>query len=93
MPTEHFKSAEAYRKSRAYTHIHGIPTHAEYVVVAGKKHKVKHHKEGKVSHKKTSHKVTGHHLMPKKRKSNAAHIAAFKNTPSKVKLKKHTKRG
>lgn len=44
MPTEHFKSKEAYRKSRAYTHIHGIPTHAVDVVVAGKKHKVKHRK-------------------------------------------------
>lgn len=42
MPTEHFKSKEAYRKSRAYTHIHGIPTHAVDVVVAGKKHKVDH---------------------------------------------------
>ena len=42
MPTEHFKSEEAYRKSRAYTHIHGIPTHAKDVVVAGKTHKVKH---------------------------------------------------
>jgi hypothetical protein len=47
MPTEHFKSEEAYRKSRAYTHIHGIPTHAESVVVAGKKHKVKHSKKSK----------------------------------------------
>ena len=44
MPTEHFKDAEAYRKSRAYTHIHGIPTHAESVVVGGKRHKVKHGK-------------------------------------------------
>lgn len=43
MPTEHFKSEEAYRKSRAYTHIHGIPTHAKEVVVAGKPpHKVEH---------------------------------------------------
>ena len=42
VPTENFKSEEAYRKSRAYTHIHGIPTHAKDVVVAGKKHKVKH---------------------------------------------------
>jgi hypothetical protein len=42
MPTEHFKSAEKYRRYRAYTHIHGIPTHAQDVVVAGKKHKVKH---------------------------------------------------
>jgi len=44
VPTEHFKSKEAYRKSRAYTHIHGIPTHAKDVVVAGKRHKVKHGK-------------------------------------------------
>lgn len=44
MPTEHFKSNEAYRKSRAYTHIHHIPTHAKNVVVAGKRHKVKHSK-------------------------------------------------
>lgn len=43
-PTENFKSKEAYRKSRAYTHIHGIPTNAKDVVVAGKKHKVKHGK-------------------------------------------------
>lgn len=42
MPTEHFRSKEAYRKYRAYTHIHGIPTHAKEVVVGGKKHKVKH---------------------------------------------------
>jgi hypothetical protein len=44
MPTEHFKSKEAYRKSRAYTHIHGIKTHAKDVFVGGKKHKVKHSK-------------------------------------------------
>jgi hypothetical protein len=42
MPTEHFKSKEAYRKYRAYVHIHGIKTHATNVVVAGRKHKVKH---------------------------------------------------
>jgi len=46
MPTEHFKNEEAYRKSRAYTHIHGIPTHAESVVVGGRNHKVKHSKRG-----------------------------------------------
>lgn len=45
MPTEHFKNEEAYRKSRAYTHIHGIPTHAVEVVVGGKRHKVKHGKK------------------------------------------------
>lgn len=42
MPTEKFKSKEKYRKYLAYTHIHGIKTHAKNVVVAGKKHKVKH---------------------------------------------------
>lgn len=51
MPTEHFKSEEAYRKSRAYTHIHGIPTHAKYVVVGKKKHKVKHSVKSKVKKK------------------------------------------
>ena len=59
MPTETYKSEEAYRKSRAYTHIHGIKTHAESVVVAGKKHKVK-HSESKANGKKktaTKHKV------------------------------------
>ena len=42
MPVEKFKSKEAYRKSRAFTHIHGIKTTAEKVVVAGKAHKVEH---------------------------------------------------
>lgn len=44
MPTEHFKNEEAYRKSRAFTHIHGIKTHAKDVVVGGRKHAVKHAK-------------------------------------------------
>jgi len=47
VPTEHFKSKEAYRKYRAYTHIHGIQTHAKDVVVAGRKHKVHHSKKGR----------------------------------------------
>jgi hypothetical protein len=47
VPTERFRNEEAYRKSRAYTHIHGIPTHAKSVVVGGKKHKVKHGKRRK----------------------------------------------
>ena len=42
MPTEYFRSKEDYRRSRAYTHIHGIPTHAKEVVVGGRKHKVRH---------------------------------------------------
>lgn len=46
MPTEHFKSREAYRRNLAYRHMHGIPFTAENVVVAGKKHKVKHSKSG-----------------------------------------------
>jgi hypothetical protein len=40
--TEHFESPESYRKYRAYTHIHHIPTHAKEVYVAGRKRKVKH---------------------------------------------------
>lgn len=42
MPTEHFRSPEAYRKNMAYRHIHGIPFTAKDVVVAGRRHKVKH---------------------------------------------------
>ena len=43
MPTEHFKSKEAYRKWTAYRHIHGIPApNLKTAVVAGKAHKVKH---------------------------------------------------
>lgn len=45
MPTERFKSKEAYRKNMAYRHIHGIPFTAKDVVVGGKKHKVKHSSE------------------------------------------------
>lgn len=48
--TEHFKSEEAYRKYRAYKHIHGIPSHAKDVVVAGKRHKVKHGKKRRKKH-------------------------------------------
>jgi len=47
MPIDHFESAESYRKSRAYKHIHGIKSRATHVVVAGKKHKVKHSKKQK----------------------------------------------
>ena len=43
MPTEHFKSKEAYRKWTAYRHIHGIPApNLKTAIVAGKPHKVKH---------------------------------------------------
>jgi hypothetical protein len=43
MPTEHFKSEEAYRKWNAYRHIHGIKApHLKTAVVAGKRHKVQH---------------------------------------------------
>lgn len=43
MPTEHFKSKEAYRKWTAYRHIHGIPApNLKTAIVAGKAHKVKH---------------------------------------------------
>lgn len=46
MPTERFKSPEAYRKNLAYRHMHGIPFTAKRVVVAGKAHEVKHSKTG-----------------------------------------------
>lgn len=40
---KNFKSKEAYRKFKAYVHIHNIPTKKEdFVYIAGKKHKIKH---------------------------------------------------
>jgi hypothetical protein len=45
MPTERFRSKEAYRKSRAYQHIHGIKSRASVVIVGGHAHKVKHGKK------------------------------------------------
>jgi len=44
MPTEHFKSEEAYKKYRAYVHTHGIKTHAKKVCIQGHCHTVKHSK-------------------------------------------------
>jgi hypothetical protein len=47
MPTETYRSEEAYRKARAYTHIHGIKTHAEKVCIKGHGcHKVRHGTKG-----------------------------------------------
>ena len=55
MPTETYRSEEAYRKARAYTHIHHIPTHAAKVCIKGKGcHKVKHGKK-----KSTRKRVAG----------------------------------
>ena len=57
MPTETYRSEEAYRKARAYTHIHGIPTHAKRVCIKGKGcHAVKH---GKRRRKRVSAKGGG----------------------------------
>lgn len=43
MPTEHFKSKEAYRKWTAYRHMHGIAApNLKTAVVAGVPHEVKH---------------------------------------------------
>ena len=43
MPVETYRSKEAYRKARAYTHIHGIPTHASRVCIKNEGcHTVKH---------------------------------------------------
>jgi hypothetical protein len=47
MPTERFKSKEAYRKNLAYRHIHGIPMTATRVTVGGKTHRVKHSRDPK----------------------------------------------
>jgi len=46
-PELHFKSKEGYRKNMAYRHIHDIPDTASTVVVAGKRHTVKHSKSPK----------------------------------------------
>lgn len=51
MPTEHFKSKEAYRKNLAYRHIHGIPFTASRVNVGGRSHKVDHSRETPVRKK------------------------------------------
>jgi hypothetical protein len=57
MPTEHFKSKEAYRKWSAYRHIHGIPApNLKTAVVAGKAHEVKHSKSEKKKGKKRGSK-------------------------------------
>ena len=44
MPTRHFKSKEAYRKWRAWKHIHiGKSKHkTRYVVIAGRRKRVHH---------------------------------------------------
>jgi hypothetical protein len=52
-PVETYRSEEAYRKARAYTHIHHIPTHATRVCIKGKGcHTVKHRKGKKKAQKK-----------------------------------------
>lgn len=60
MPTEHFKSEEAYDKWNAYRHIHKIPAPGLVTaVVAGKPHKVKHTALSKDARKKSSPKKKG----------------------------------
>lgn len=55
MPTETYKSEDAYRRARAYTHIHGIKTHAKTVCVKGHGcHAVKHRERGKAVRKSVS---------------------------------------
>ena len=50
MPTEKFRSKEAYRRWSAYRHIHGIKApHLRRVTVAGKTHTVKHSSTGRKS--------------------------------------------
>lgn len=45
MPTERFRSKEAYRKNLAYRHIHGIPMTATRVTIGGRTHKVDHSRD------------------------------------------------
>lgn len=53
MPTERFGSEEKYRKYRAYTHIHGIPTHAKKVCIKGEGcHAVQHGKKSRAGRKR-----------------------------------------
>jgi hypothetical protein len=55
MPTEHFKSEQAYANYRAYVHAKGIKTHAKRVCIKGKGcHTVKHGKK-----KSTRKRVAG----------------------------------
>lgn len=66
MPTENFRSDDAYFKSRAYTHIHGIPTHAKRVCIKGKCHKV-HHSDKKLGQRKTKVRARTHRKRAGKR--------------------------
>jgi hypothetical protein len=54
MPTENFKSKEAYRKWSAYRHIHGIAApKLKRVCIGGKCHTVKHSKGNKKAKKRS----------------------------------------
>ena len=62
MPTERFKSKEAYRKWNAYRHIHGIPAPGlKEAIVGGKRHKVKHSKMEHEEKKETPEMEAKHH--------------------------------
>jgi hypothetical protein len=56
VPTEYFRSPEAYRRNLAYRHLHGIPFTASNVVVGGKEHKVQH--SGRAVDRKQRRKVS-----------------------------------
>lgn len=52
MPTENFKSDEAYRKWSAYRHIHGIAApNLKTVCIKGRCHDVKHSNTKKLGHR------------------------------------------
>lgn len=84
MPVEHFKSPEAYRKWRAYRHIHGIPSRAKEVVVGGKRHTVKH------SEKKETSEMEAKEHSPKFLKK-AAKLSERKIGKGKMREKKSRK--
>lgn len=70
MPTENFKSKEAYRRWNAYRHIHGIPApHLKRACIAGKCHDVKH---SKLSDRRLGGKAKGRKRRPKARARKGA---------------------
>jgi hypothetical protein len=70
MPTETFRSEGAYKSYLAYTHTHGIKTHAKRVCIKGGKcHTVKHSKPvSSTSHRSTKRrqKTKRKHLVIKR---------------------------
>lgn len=97
MPVEKFRSKEAYLRNLSYRHMHGIPMTASKVCIKGSCHEVKHSKnperekidsaqKRKVARRKTSMK--GRKISRKVKGKKGMGPASFRNTESKVMLKK-----